>query len=118
MRKNIVVIMTSDESKGQKYAADFCENAKDFSQIYTLKNGNTVDRLFDLYLPVEHRYIVVVGKLSDEEYKRIQNTSCAMFVSFIYSSMRKEDYELNESMTDVNGNLVDPFSLYDWVSNV
>ena len=116
--KNIIVLNCSSKiipPSIKHYAEQFKDIALMYSEIYELNEQRTIDRLFNFYLPMlEHRFLIVVGKITNEERNRLEETNNVIFVHF-WSMSTEHDAELKPSMIDINANYVDAESLYDWI---
>lgn len=97
-----------------EYAEQFRSIAMMYTEIYKLSELRTLDRVFNYYLPLEHRFLVIVGNTTDEEKQRLERTGNVMIVHFAARSS-KHDAELRPGMTHINADYVDAESLYDWI---
>ena len=110
--KNIVILDEPNKDKALEYAKAFCDRSQMYTQTYIVDEHKTVNRLFDYYLPMEHRLIVIIGA-DYEDIHRLMNTGEAINVFF--STHYDEDYELVDDATRINGEAIDASSLYEWV---
>lgn len=110
--KNIVILDEANRDKALEYAKVFCDRSQMYAQTYIVDEYKTVNRLFDYYLPMEHRLIVIIGA-DYEEIHRLMSTGQA--VSVFFSTQFDDDYELMDDATRINGTAIDASSLYEWM---
>ena len=97
------------------HAEQFKDIALMYSEIYELNEQRTIDRLFNFYLPMlDHRFLIVVGNITNEERHRLEETNNVIFVHF-WSMSNEHNAELKPGMIDINADYVDAESLYDWI---
>lgn len=117
--KNIIVLNCHSKVPPPsviEYAEQFKSITMMYTEIYKLNELRTIDRVFNYYFPLEHRFLVIVGNTTDEEKKRLENTGNVIFVNFSATS-RKNDADLRPGMIHINADYVDAESLYDWIIN-
>lgn len=115
--KNIIVLNCHGKVPPQsviEYAQQFKSLAMMYTEIMILNEQKTVERIFKYYQPLEHRFLIVVGELTNDEKERMANSEKAIFVHFSKPS-GKQDADLAPGMIDINADYVDAESLYDWI---
>ncbi|MFU2512458.1 hypothetical protein [Pseudoalteromonas sp. ASV78] len=117
--KNIIVLNCRGKTPPPsiiEYAEQFKNIAMMYTEIYKLNEQRTIDRVFNYYLPLEHRFLVIVGNTTDDEKLRLENTKNVIFVHFSATSS-ESDADLRPGMIHINADYVDAESLYDWIIN-
>lgn len=108
---NIIILDTANIDKALRYAKAFCDRSQMYTLTYNIAEYQTVNRLFDYYLPLEHRMMLVIGA-NNEDIHRLMKTRQAFRV---YFDEYEDDFELHDQMMEANGAVIDAGSLYEWL---
>ncbi|MEC4091596.1 hypothetical protein [Pseudoalteromonas rubra] len=100
-----------------RIAAQYAEQLTRLSPyiiVQHLTQAFDLNKVNQVYQDLEHRTLVVVGHLNDDELKQVEEHAQSIIVDFCQTE-QPECTELRANQKHFNGRAVDAESLYDWI---